>query len=129
MEKLRILNIFIIAFLISLGLQYWFFPQPKNTPIVQDIILSVESDSIVVPNIPKITVRNTTTGALTINTCQDITLSINSQQTTSIAKDYPDFCKIVSLSTSSGVTLSFEPLYKVFAGFPGQYIVTLKTSL
>lgn len=78
MDKLRIINLFAIAFLISLAVQYWFFPKQNTTPVVQDIYLSLESDSITVPNIPKVTVHNTTSGAIIVNPCDDISLSIDS---------------------------------------------------
>jgi len=78
MDKLKLLNLFALAFLGSLLIQYWFFPQPNTTPVVQDVFLSIESDSLIVPNIPKISIHNTTTGVLNINPCNDITLSIDS---------------------------------------------------
>jgi hypothetical protein len=98
MEKLRILNIFIIAFLISLIFQYFFFPKPTTSVSIPDITLSVEKSDIVVPNIPKITIHNTTTGSISIDTCRDISLSINSKQTTSIGQDYPLFCQTLSIA-------------------------------
>ena len=78
MDKLRIINIFVVAFLISLLVQYWFFPKQNTAPVVQDIYLSLESESLTVPNIPKVTLHNTTSGAITVNPCDDITISIDS---------------------------------------------------
>lgn len=61
MDKLRLINIFAIAFLVSLLVQYWFFPTKNTTPALPDVYISVEKEGIVVPNIPKITIHNTTT--------------------------------------------------------------------
>jgi hypothetical protein len=79
MDKLRILNLFAIAFLVSLLVQYWFLPQPVATTILPDIYMSVESDSIVVPNIAKISIHNTTTGSLIVNPCEDMNISVDSR--------------------------------------------------
>ncbi len=84
MDKLRILNLFAIAFLVSLLVQYWFFPKQVTPPILPDVYISVESENIIVPNIPKITIHNTTTGAITVNPCDDITLSLDSKLVTGI---------------------------------------------
>jgi YidC/Oxa1 family membrane protein insertase len=129
MDKLRILNIFVIAFLISLIFQYFFFPKPSPSVVIPDITLSVEKSDITVPNIPKITLHNTTTGVVMIDTCRDISISINSQPTKNIAETYPKFCQAISAPVWSGVHISFDPLYQVFSKLPGQYLITLKTPL
>ena len=82
MDKLRLLNLFAIAFLASLLVQYWFFPVKNTTPLVQDVYISVESDSITVPNIPKVTIHNTTSGTIVVNPCDDIKISIDSRPLT-----------------------------------------------
>lgn len=79
MDKLRIINLFVVAFLVSLLIQYWFFPKQNTALIIPDIYLSLESDSLTVPNIPKITIHNTTTGAIIVNPCDDINISIDSR--------------------------------------------------
>ncbi len=84
MDKLRIFNIFIIAFLISLIFQYFFFPKPTLSVALPDITLSIEKSDIVVPNIPQVRVHNTTTGAVMIHPCDDISLSIDSKKLTGI---------------------------------------------
>ncbi len=128
MDKLRILNIFVLAFLVSLAVQYWFFPQKTNTAVPPDVYISVEKESITVPNIPKITVHNTTSGSILVNPCQDITLTIDSQMLTGIQDVTPDFCVPLSIDAQDTKHLSFDPLYKVFSTKPGKYIITLKTS-
>jgi hypothetical protein len=98
MDKLRILNLFAIAFLVSLLVQYWFFPKPNSTPVLTDVYISVESDSIVVPNIPKITLHNTTTGSITVNPCTDINISVDSRALTGIRETAIGFCAPVTVS-------------------------------
>ena len=97
MDKLRLINLFVIAFLVSLMVQYWLFPAKNTAPIVSDVYISVESDSIVIPNIPKITIHNTTTGAIVVNPCEDITISIDSRPITGIKETAPDFCKTINV--------------------------------
>ena len=129
MDKLRILNLFAIAFLVSLLVQYWFFPKPTMTPIFPDVYISVESENIVVPSIPKVTLHNTTTGAITINPCDDITLSLDSKSLTGIRETASGFCTPITVAPSQVQMVSFAPLYRVFATQPGKYIVTLNTPL
>ena len=130
MDKLRILNLFAIAFLVSLLVQYWFFPKPSTTPILPDITISVEKDSIVVPNIPKVTIHNTTTGAIMINPCSDIKISADGVELTGIAEFSKNlFCLPLSISGGSMQQLSFNSLYPLFATKPGKYIVILNTRL
>jgi hypothetical protein len=78
MDKLKMLNIFIFAFLISLLVQYWFFPKPNTQIIDQGVVVSVDSDALVVPNIPKITLKNTSTGTINLSTCEHIRITIDS---------------------------------------------------
>ncbi len=128
MDKLRIINLFAIAFLISLAVQYWFFPRPTTTAILPDVYMSVESESIVVPNIPKITLHNTTTGAITINPCDDVSISIDSRPLAGIRETAAAFCTPIVVDSSKTAHLSFNSLYKVFSTQPGKYIITMKTS-
>lgn len=98
MDKLRLINIFAIAFLVSLMIQFWFFPAKNTTPVLQDVYISVEKESIVIPNIPKITIHNTTTGAITINPCDDILITIDSRSLTGLKETTPDFCEPILIS-------------------------------
>ncbi len=99
MDKLRLINLFVIAFLVSLMVQYWFFPTKSTTTVVPDIFISVEKESIVIPNIPKITIHNTTTGSISLNPCDDITITIDSRPLTGIKETAPDFCKLITVNS------------------------------
>ena len=127
MDKLKVLNIFAIAFLVSLLLQYWFFPKPNTSVTPTDIFLSIEADSIVVPNIPKITLHNTTKDTITVNPCNDITLTIDSRPLSGVQEIAPDFCKSVTVNTNGTSVIPFDPLYKIFSSQPWKYLITLKS--
>jgi len=127
MDKLKLLNLFAIAFLGSLLIQYWFFPQPNTTPVKQDVFLSIESDSLVVPNIPKISVHNTTTGSVTINPCDDVSISIDSLPLVGIKETTNNFCTPIIVESWAVMPISFDPLYKVFSAQSWKYVVSLKT--
>ncbi len=129
MDKLRLINLFVIAFLVSLLVQYWFFPAKNITPVIADIYISVEKDSIVIPNIPKITIHNTTTGAIIINPCDDIFISIDSRPISGIRETAPDFCKAINVEAKTIAQLSLSPLYKLFSTQSGKYIITMKTAI
>ena len=92
MDKLRIFNLFAIAFLASLLIQYWFFPAKTTIPVLSDIFISVEKESIVIPNIPKITIHNTTTSSIDINPCDDILITIDSRPLIGIKETTPEYC-------------------------------------
>lgn len=127
MDKLRLLNIFAIAFLGSLLIQYWFFPVQKPASVIQDVFVSVESDSITIPNIPKVTIHNTTSGAITINPCEDITVSIDSRPLTWIRETAPNFCNPITVTAGTTALLPFDALYKLFSTQTGKYLVSMKT--
>jgi hypothetical protein len=128
MDKLRIINLFAIAFLISLAVQYWFFPKQTAIVALPDIYMSVESDSITVPNIAKITIHNTTSGAITVNPCDDVSVSIDSRLLTGISETATGFCMPIMVDASKTAYLSLDSLYRVFSTQPGQYTITMKTS-
>ena len=129
MDKLKVLNIFAIAFLASLLIQYWFFPKTNTTTVPTDIFLSIEKDSIIVPNIPKITLHNTTTGAITVNPCNEIFVTIDSIPLNGIQAIAPTFCNVISIPGNSIALLPFDSMYRVFSAQPGKYSITFKSSL
>ena len=128
MDKLRIINLFAIAFLISLAVQYWFFPKQTSTVALPDVYISVEKENIIVPNIAKITIHNTTSGAITVNPCDDVSILIDSRPLTGISEKATGFCIPITVDPAQTTHLSLDPLYKVFSTQPGQYTITLKTA-
>jgi len=76
MDKLKLLNLFILAFLVSLMIQLVFFPPEKTIPVSAGIILEIEDDSLVMPNIPRISIHNPTGETVDVSPCQDISINI-----------------------------------------------------
>lgn len=125
---MKILQIFIISFLLSLLVQYWFFPQKTSVSRPEGIYLSVEKDVLTLPNLPKIYIHNTTTGSLSFNPCEKVSFSINSQSLSGISLFAPEFCHPVSIAPQTTSQLSVDALYRVFAAQYGKYIITLQTN-
>lgn len=58
MDKMKLLNLFILAFAVSLMVQLVFFP-PKDASITQSgVLLQIKDDNITIPNIPEIEIIN-----------------------------------------------------------------------
>ncbi len=127
----RIVLIFLYAFTLSLAVQYFFFPKTDTTNplITQWIILQVDKENITIPNIPKIEMINHLTGSLTLNPCLDISIMIDSNPLTDIAKAAPDFCHKIVILPEEKKLLPFSTLYRVFAQAPGKYIITARTPI
>lgn len=62
-----------------------------------------------------------------MNTCSDISITIDSNPVSDIATATPDFCQTLTLAPEEKKVLPFNALYKVFAQLPGKYIITAKT--
>ncbi len=58
MDKLKLLNLFVLAFLLSLVVQSFFLPKKIDTATPTGLILQVQDDAITIPNIPKVEVIN-----------------------------------------------------------------------
>ncbi len=129
MDKLRLINLFVIAFLVSLLVQYWFFPQQSTLPVVTDVYLSIATEGIVIPNIPKVTIHNTTSGSVTINPCDAVSISIDSRPLIGIKETTPQFCAPVTVHSGSTAHLSLDALYRVFSTQPGKYLISMKTPM
>jgi|GEM_PF-3807399 len=61
MDKLKLFNLFVLAFLLSLLFQYFFPPKQKEIPVLSEVVLSVNKESFTIPNIPVLTVKNMST--------------------------------------------------------------------
>jgi YidC/Oxa1 family membrane protein insertase len=129
MDKLKILNLFVLAFLLSLVVQSFFFPKKTDTVAPTWVILQVEDDSVTIPNIPKVEVINQGTWAITIRPCDDITLSVDSQPILGMSGTAPTFCTPLVVDAWAKKLLPMESLYRVFSSKAGKYIVTLSTPL
>ena len=75
----RFTIIILYALVVTFAFQYFFPAKPAVNPLAQkDIILQIEKDSLVIPNIPHIEIINNLTGAVTINPCENISMTIDS---------------------------------------------------
>lgn len=72
---------------------------------------------------------NHLTGSLTLNPCLDISIMIDSNPLTDIAKAAPDFCQKIVILPEEKKLLPFSTLYRVFAQAPGKYIITARTPI
>ncbi len=127
MDKLKLLNLFILAFLLSLGVQYFFLPEKNTVNTAQWAILSIKGDSITIPNIPTIELQNLSTGALVINPCSDMTMTIDSVPLVGMSESVPSFCQPLTVTSGSSAVLPLKELYQVFATKSGKYSATIKT--
>ena len=60
MDKAKLLNIFILAFLLSLVVQYMFVPKNTGKLIQTDVTLEIQDDTLTIPNIPQVSLHNVT---------------------------------------------------------------------
>lgn len=129
MDKAKLFNLFLLAFILSLSVQYLFFPPAKQQIQDTGVLLSVKDDSIVMPNIPGIELSNTSSGSFTLSPCSDIAISVDSVPLTGMIGAAPAFCNSLEVVSGSKVTLPFKELYQVFAKKSGKYLVTVTTPL
>ncbi len=129
MDKAKLLNLFIIAFLVSLMVQYFFAPQKDAQENTSNYILQIKDDAITIPNIPHIELTNTTTGSFSLNPCSDIKISVDSQPIVGMNTSTPDFCKTIEITSGTKAILPLSKLYQVFAHKSGKYVLTATTPL
>ncbi len=118
------------AFVLIYGFQYFFGTQKNTgTQLTSDIVLSVKKDSLTIPNLPLIEILNTTATGITVNPCNDVTISVESKTLGDIQTVAPGFCTKIDVAGNGKATLSFWSLAQLIAKLPGKYIVSLKTPL
>lgn len=127
MDKAKLFNIFVLAFLLSLAIQYLFIPQKWGNSLPQDVILQIQDDAITIPNIPHIELSNTSTGSFSIAPCRDIKISIDSRPLTWMSGAAPTFCDEISIESGSKSLLPLGKLYQVFAKQSGKYVLSVTT--
>jgi YidC/Oxa1 family membrane protein insertase len=118
--------IFLYALVLTFSLQY-FFPSQKTVNTDPNILLTVADDSLVIPNIPKIEVINTTASGIVVKPCTDLKLNINSRTYTDLDKLAPNFCLDKEILPGETKMIPLEEFAKLFASNPGKYVFTLST--
>jgi hypothetical protein len=79
----------LLVFVVTLLIANYFLPkQPStSTTIPEGIIIQTKQSAVTVPNFPEISIWNhTTNSGITIETCRDVSISINNRK---IEKDIP----------------------------------------
>lgn len=84
MNRYLILALYVFTF--TLLFQYFFVEKKDQPSLANDIVLSIQDDTIVIPNTPKIEIVNNTTSGITMNTCTDIVISVDSRPLSEIEK-------------------------------------------
>lgn len=130
MQPLKILNIAILALIITLILQM-FMPKPTANVVANDISFLATEKSVTLPNIPKLSVHNATNSPFLYNACQDISLKINSQPI-NIAEFYKKNntpCENIAVEAGKVSVVNLNPLHKLFSSQTavGDNIFALKT--
>ncbi len=128
MDKAKLFNLFLLAFIMSLSIQYLFFPPAKQQVQDTGILLSVKKDAVVIPNIPQIELSNTSSGSFVLNPCSDVSLNIDSI-TYNMSGAAPAFCSPLEIVSGTKMILPFKELHQVFANKAGKYIITVTTPL
>lgn len=127
MNALKIFNIALVAFIITLMLQF-FMPKQQTAQLTETgAYISVKKSNLVVPNIPIVTYHNNSSESVSFKPCEDMTLTVNSKPLDGIPEKIWEGCHSVDIAPNSSHPLSLQPLYEVFANFPGQYILSVNT--
>jgi len=126
MNKFVIFALYVM--ILTISFQY-FFPSEKKLPQDSNVYLTIQDDTIVIPNIPKISLVNASATGISIMPCRDIHITIDSQPITGIADLSPDFCKEVMITAGSTKLLPFSDLFRMFASREGKYMISATTPL
>lgn len=125
---MKLLNLFVFAFAVSLMVQLVFFPAKDTTITQTGVLIQIKDDTLTVPNIPIIDILNQGTGSITIKPCNDVSISLDSiGDITDIATVAPEFCIPIEVASGWSATLPMSTLYMVFAKYSGKYIVSVIT--
>jgi YidC/Oxa1 family membrane protein insertase len=125
MNKYLILSLYILLFTFSF--QYFFANKTGEIQNQNGVLLSIQKDSIVIPNAPHIEVQNHSGSGFTVNPCTDMSISIDSRPLTDIEKSAPVFCQDIRVGAKEKKILPMSELSTIMSNFPGKYLITVKT--
>ena len=83
MNRYLIIGLYALSF--TLLFQYFFINKPAEAPKTNDFYISIQKESVVIPNAPKIEINNHSATGAQIDTCRDIKISIDSRPLTELA--------------------------------------------
>lgn len=128
MDKTKLFNLFILAFIVSLTIQLFLFPKKDTSPINTIVSVSIKDDTITIPNIPQITLKNSSTWAINIHPCTDIVLKVDNKGTIGwIEATMPEFCKELTINPGESKHIDMNPLYKLFSSTTWKYVMSINT--
>lgn len=128
-KTLKFINIFLFALIITLILQL-ILPKPEQqtTVTASGVSMSLASSSIVIPNLPQITVHNNTAESLTLHPCQDIEWRLHSQILTGFGTGKTAaYCEPFTVAPNTKHQMDLSALASVFSAQPGTYIVSISS--
>lgn len=131
MQLIKLLNIALIAFIITLVLSIFMPKPPAQTLTMNEISLLTSNKELSIPNMPKITLHNQTAESFSYDACRDLSIYKGSVLLPDVASAFQKEgkCIPVAVSAGSGITLDFSPLQPMFASENaiGSYVVSINT--
>lgn len=124
MNGLKLLNIALIALIITFAIQLFIAP-PQQKVAENAISMAVVKKSVDVPNLPQVNIHNTKNTEFSYNTCSDLQLFLNSEAAK--LETFENFCKDVIVPAGATQKIDFSPLQNLFTKRTGEYGLTLST--
>lgn len=129
MDWNKLLNIALLTLAFSLILQWSLGTKTTSVATSNTVYMEIEKDSTTLPNIPSVSVVNTTTGTISINTCADLSFFVNSQKIDGIGttESTKNFCQTIDIGSNGKEKLPLQTLASIFANekLTGTYVVKL----
>lgn len=125
----RMVN-FLLTMILTFMLLQLFFPPaaPKPLPQAGGLTLKTLATEYAIPSVPHLEIANTTSGALSVDTCKQIKIFYDGKEVSQFPKD---FCKTLAIAPKSKAQLELKALSPLFL-HSGDFVFQLqvdKTSL
>jgi hypothetical protein len=121
--KDRMLNA-LLAFFVFLLVFNIFLPQPKKDAVTSNAVtLRIASASLTVPEIPSVSVSNTTSGTVSFDTCKELEI-LKDYRKIEIDAPFQAFCSQIELKAGETKNLDLSALSRLFE-IPGKYAFKL----
>ena len=92
----RLIN-FVLVFILTILVVQFFFPKPNDTTsqLGSGFYVRSVTPEYIVPMPPTLNLINNTTGAVSIDTCRDMTISLNDKH---ITNPPAEFCRTINIA-------------------------------
>lgn len=110
--KDRLLNILLVSFVVLLGMNL-FLPKPQKAVEVTEPNFEVSQSSVVVPNYPKVTLKNPSENVISFNTCKELTI-LQDLRTVTIDGPATAFCRDITVAPKSSQDINISELTQLF---------------